>query len=482
MKSNNTETTRYLCAAAYSNEEFCEHVINQTLNEERQALAPCYGFDLPTVLKHCMIARSEKNKRDIKLTLLFIFAILCSLIDGFWGVFLLSLLFIIVISIIYQERWRIRHFLIKNNFSKISFNPDLNIPKNYVFNQKLEQIEKEQNKKIVVYGRYLPFVGCGYEIGGWTLALDISKAKENFKKVEKPLPFHTNELYDQINSLVDNIDLYGINISREDTYYIDGRTIRDDTRFLSDPFGRPLTFSTILENSIEEPAKPNRFYKRIEISGWKGELIVSIMLRFTKFELKNLEKTLFIEAKYFLLPPLQGRFYEIDSIQFPATFMQKVDLLFQSLLISFIIWPLSFAQTVYKIFKPIIDYLKKIIDILIIKESPAFNYGFITSIRENFSDTYYRNYFQFLDKDMYLKVIENALFEGIIEFLDSKNIDTSEFKNKQSQIINEGIIMSGGEIRADNLAIGRWARTIFNKRKAKTIEKSRREANKANRR
>ena len=166
MKSNNTETTRYLCAAAYSNEEFCEHVINQTLNEERQALAPCYGFDLPTVLKHCMIARSEKNKRDIKLTLLFIFAILCSLIDGFWGVFLLSLLFIIVISIIYQERWRIRHFLIKNNFSKISFNPDLNIPKNYVFNQKLEQIEKEQNKKIVVYGRYLPFVGCGYEIGG----------------------------------------------------------------------------------------------------------------------------------------------------------------------------------------------------------------------------------------------------------------------------------------------------------------------------
>ena len=252
--------------------------------------------------------------------------------------------------------------------------------------------------------------------------------------------------------------------------------------FLSDPFGRPLTFSTILENSIEEPAKPNRFYKRIEISGWKGELIVSIMLRFTKFELKNLEKTLFIEAKYFLLPPLQGRFYEIDSIQFPATFMQKVDLLFQSLLISFIIWPLSFAQTVYKIFKPIIDYLKKIIDILIIKESPAFNYGSITSIRENFSDTYYRNYFQFLDKDMYLKVIENALFEGIIEFLDSKNIDTSEFKNKQSQIINEGIIMSGGEIRADNLAIGRWARTIFNKRKAKTIEKSRREANKANRR
>ncbi|NJO29738.1 MAG: hypothetical protein HC874_21020 [Richelia sp. SL_2_1] len=154
--------------------------------------------------------------------------------------------------------------------------------------------------------------------------------------------------------------------------------------------------------------------------------------------------------------------------------MQKVDLLFQSFLISFFIWPLSFAQTAYKIFKPIIDYFKKIIDILIIKENPGFNYGSITSIRENFSDTHYRNYFQFLDQDMYLKVIENALFEGIVEFLDSKNIDTSELKNKQSKIINEGIIMTGGEIRTGILAIGRRARAIFNKRKAKTIKKSRR--------
>ncbi|NJO31595.1 MAG: hypothetical protein HC874_31595 [Richelia sp. SL_2_1] len=186
MKLNNTETTRYLCAAAYSNEEFCEHVINQTLNEDRQALAPCYGFDLPTVLKHCLIARSKKNKRDIKLTLLFIFAILCSLVDGFWGILLPCILEMIVISIIYQERWEIRHFLIKYNFSKKSFTPDLNIPINHEFhqklNQKFEEIEKEQNKKIVIYGRYLPFVGCGYDLGGWTLALDISKGKRKFKK------------------------------------------------------------------------------------------------------------------------------------------------------------------------------------------------------------------------------------------------------------------------------------------------------------
>ncbi|HEY9770339.1 MAG TPA: hypothetical protein V6C71_17915 [Coleofasciculaceae cyanobacterium] len=57
MKNINTETTRYLCAAAYSNEAFCEQVIRQTIEEEYRAIAPCYGFDLPTVLK-----RSSKNR------------------------------------------------------------------------------------------------------------------------------------------------------------------------------------------------------------------------------------------------------------------------------------------------------------------------------------------------------------------------------------------------------------------------------------
>jgi hypothetical protein len=148
------------------------------------------------------------------------------------------------------------------------------------------------------------------------------------------------------------------------------------------------------------------------------------------------------------------------------------------LVISFFLWPLSFAGTVYKVLEPVIDIIKQWIDILIIKENPVFNYGSITSIRENVSNTRYRQYFQFLDQDMYLKVIESAVLDGIVEFLDSKNIDTSELKNRQSQILNEGIIISGGEINAKNLAVGRWARAIFNRKKAKTIKESRREPNK----
>jgi len=492
MKPKNTETTRYLCAAAYSNEEFCQHVIDQTLEEKRQALAPCYGFHLPTVVKHCLIARSKRKKRDLKLTLLFAAAILVSSMGGFIGTFFLVALFIVVISITYQDRWNTRHVLMKDNFSSVAFDPESinwenelkskgsdaseeNTEEIQKIRRKLEQVAQEQNSKIVIYGRYSPFVGCGYDIGGWSLALNVSKGKEKLGKISTPLPFEINELYEKVTCLISEIHLYGIDVSTEDIYYIDGQIIRDDVRFLNSPFDRPSTCLEILEASIEEPAKANRFYKRIQLLGWRGELIVSIVLRFTRFG-----GNLFVEAKYFLLPPLQESFHGIDRIQSPATFMQKADLLWQSLVISFFLWPLAFSQTIYEVLKPVIDTIKQWIDILVIKENPIFNYGSITSIRENVSNTRYRQYFQFLDQDMYFKVIESALLEGIVDFLDSKNVDTSELKNRQSQILNEGIIISGGEINAKNLAVGRRARAIFNKRKAKTIEQSRRESSKAN--
>lgn len=120
--------------------------------------------------------------------------------------------------------------------------------------------------------------------------------------------------------------------------------------------------------------------------------------------------------------------------------------------------------------------VKRWIDILIIKENPVYNYGAVTSIRENVSNSLYREYFQILDKEMYLKVIENTLLEEVIEFLDGKNVDTSELKSRQTQIVNEGIILTGGEINAKSLAVGKRARSFF--RKAKSIEETRKENSK----
>mgnify|MGYP003339332173 CR=1 FL=1 len=97
-----------------------------------------------------------------------------------------------------------------------------------------------------------------------------------------------------------------------------------------------------------------------------------------------------------------------------------------------------------------------------IKSNYAFNYGAITSLRERVSyDNAYNRYFQKLDKEMYLKSIERRIIDGLSKFLDSKNIDTSDFKEAKSTILNNGVIVSGGSLQAQSLTVGERAKSIF---------------------
>ncbi len=66
-----------------------------------------------------------------------------------------------------------------------------------------------------------------------------------------------------------------------------------------------------------------------------------------------------------------------------------------------------------------------------------------------------------LDKEMYVKTIERQLLESIINFLDSKNIDTADLKKRQETILNNGVIVSGGTI--ESLAFGEKAKATSNR-------------------
>jgi hypothetical protein len=93
----------------------------------------------------------------------------------------------------------------------------------------------------------------------------------------------------------------------------------------------------------------------------------------------------------------------------------------------------------------------------LIKENYSFDYGATASIRALATSSNYRRYFQRLDKEMGLKLVERAILDSIIEFLDEKNVDTSDLKERTSMIFNNGVIVSGGYIRADTFTGGQGA-------------------------
>lgn len=479
MSNKNTETTRYLCAAAYSNEAFCEQVIQQTIEQEYRAIAPCYGFDLPTVIKHCLIAKKRRKKRDLIFTSIFTIWLILSLYEASWSLALLLILLFVTWIIIFRERLITRHTVVLKYFSEENYDPDYidweaelndsqnNLDEDFHDDKNREKTKKikaiinkiveEQSGKIILYGKYSPFIGAGYDIGGWSFALDITKPKTNLEKTFDIIPFTIKELYQEIENDVNKIELPEIEIKIEDNLYVNGKKVRDDKRFLNSPFKPPYVNSNFASKKLESE-KSNRYYKRIQITGWNGELIFSIFLRFFIFG-----NNLFLEAKYFLLPPLKETFYAINKIETPGTIVQKIDLAWQSIMIAIFILPISFSMNLYQLIKPTVLSINRWLNTLMIKENPTYNYGSITSVRENASNSLYREYFQILDKDMYLKVFETILLNSMVDFLDSKNIDTTDLKNRQSEIINHGIIMSGGSINSKNLAVGRRARAISKK-------------------
>ncbi|WP_319205851.1 hypothetical protein [Streptomyces sp. ME02-8801-2C] len=61
------DVTRYLCAAAYVDEEFADRVVEQVLADEVSAVAPSPGVDLVAVAHHCLAAQEIRRQRDLRL-------------------------------------------------------------------------------------------------------------------------------------------------------------------------------------------------------------------------------------------------------------------------------------------------------------------------------------------------------------------------------------------------------------------------------
>lgn len=93
-----------------------------------------------------------------------------------------------------------------------------------------------------------------------------------------------------------------------------------------------------------------------------------------------------------------------------------------------------------------------------IAADPEYNFGATTSVRELAQSDSYRRYFQQVDRDLNTKLIDRQLLDTIMEFLDAHNIDISQFEEQRATILNNGLLVSGGEFKAESVAVGERAR------------------------
>ena len=209
-----------------------------------------------------------------------------------------------------------------------------------------------------------------------------------------------------------------------------------------------------------------RHYKWFRVRDWGGDIVFSYFLRCS---LRG--PTLFVETKRFLLTPILASLREVDSLA-------PLDIR-ETLVHVFVIAPIAgFFNLVSAPFH-IIGYASKGWDRMWntterhrrkqINTNPLFDYGASTSVRQAFASNEYLRYFQKADSDCYQKTLEKEILDALIAFLDDRGIDTSELRERQSTILNNGVIVQGGNIEAGSLAVGEGASAI--QRTVKTVVK-----------
>jgi hypothetical protein len=89
-----------------------------------------------------------------------------------------------------------------------------------------------------------------------------------------------------------------------------------------------------------------------------------------------------------------------------------------------------------------------------------YNYGHAQTFRESIAAKNYQSYYGVQDLTMYWKSIDGAIFASLIRLLKRYGVDTSQFEEAAKTIINTGVMVSGGNFSATQVAAGIGATAV----------------------
>lgn len=451
-----TDITRQVSASAYLSPTLSHRIIEFCRNPFN-AVVPSPGLDAALVLKHALNARSREKTFYWLLfipSLIFFFCLFSIVFIPFAFIVYLVLFFAVLINDQNKRRF------IREHFTRSSFREDFSYTG--PGQEMVQDLQRKTTKNVVYYSGYSPFVGCGHEVTGWSFVIDIDKGKKDAAgNHSTPKDFLEDELYYNIGKELTNLKIP--NLTVDNKVYFNGRKIRDNKELLPDIFGHPVTevSSEFTKKAMNSGIDESRFYKMIQVAGWEGDLVLIAFLRFQKGE-----KTLFVENNYYVIPPIKEEHREIDRIKQESGIRYFILMLLKYIFMTFTQVFASITRVMGYIGEGLgemfgstpNDRLKKIV-----RSSPDYDYGSSTSIRQYVAQNYYLQHFQKLDKERYHKTIDKRILNGLCNFLDSKDIDTTEFRERENSVLNTGIIVNaGGTLSGGNIAAGIGA-AILNK-------------------
>lgn len=443
-----SEVTRHLCTAMHLDSSLAEKVVQDVVEPQRRAVAASPGVRVSVVARHALAAQRRHLLRDVLLAVLAVL-ILLAFASGSLGFTVLWL--VLAWGVVLAESLIARYTVVARTLSRETFDetggPE---PADQQHQRRVAQLAAHEGGNVIVHSGFSPFVGHGVPIGGWSFALDVTKPAH---AGDRPQDFAVPELREHVVSSLEALRWSALRL--DDKVILAGNDLRGDDRFLPDPLAPPVSQvdTRLLGSLLVSPENRARPYLQVEVSGWDGELVASMFLR-----LVLLPCSLFVEASWSVLTPVQDKYHEADRLLPQPTAGQVLRLGRQAAWAFLPLTARAPGTVVAAAVSPVHRVRRDRAERRAIRADLTFDYGASVSVRELASDRDFQRYFQHLDKDMYLKIVEKRVLDSVVAFLDERGIDTAELVERSTTILNNGVMVSGnGRVQAETMAVGAGA-------------------------
>ncbi|MGQ0674368.1 MAG: hypothetical protein ACT4N2_16035 [Hyphomicrobium sp.] len=301
---------------------------------------------------------------------------------------------------------------------------------------------------VICYGLRNPFIGLGDQIGAWQVTVELDRGtSQSIKTVTNgnghhdggpgPSPVHMGQMLQQVDESVRRLNLP--NLQFRFPLFVSGTEVAQFSTLLPDKFSLPRRYAEndLLGHFWYATDPRARSYRWYVITDWNGELVFSYLLRMVQTG-----NSLAIETAQLILAPIAERYRKVDSLRYrgilgwistvafallrsPLTVLHSITGAFQSL---------SEAMGLARL--PDSDAKKEI------SRSQAFNYGALTTLREQMASKNYHIYFQGIDGRQHFRAINQRVLNSVTQSLIEAGVDVTSLVGQSNVVINSSVVNS----------------------------------------
>lgn len=333
--------------------------------------------------------------------------------------------------------------------------------------RRMRVIDRQQRHPFTVHTGFKPFIGSGRNITSWSFAQRLKRADTvgpgRGNEFDEP-PFTASQLIDRLRNRIEELRddenpqtrLPGLAVT--DHVFVDGIRAAPFGSVLEDE-PRSSDVERAIAKAIANPSDVARHYLAARVESWGGEIVTTV---FVHVSLQG--RTLYLEFATHALFPVRPE-YRVEQVGSGVrAIVSKIGTglfgLPEQLLA---VWRLARAPVL------LWTSLRAGTDRTLTASSRR-DIGATSCVREtamieaqaDFRAESESGYFQSQDIIQHAKIIERLLIAAVGDYLDELGVDSSEFVQRTTTILNNGVMnMGSGTVSIEQSAIGAQSSVVM---------------------